>query len=74
MGTMIQERRLDEADYRGTRFAGHGRDLKGNFGLLNLTQPDSIEGVHRAYLEAGANIVETSTFNSNAISQGDYGT
>ncbi len=74
MGTMIQERRLDEADYRGTRFAGHGRDLKGNIDLLNLTQPDSIEGVHRAYLEAGADIVETNTFNANAISQGDYGT
>ncbi len=74
MGTMIQERRLDEADYRGTRFAGHGRDLKGNFDLLNLTQPDLIESIHRAYLEAGADIVETNTFNSNAISQGDYGT
>ncbi len=74
MGTMIQEQRLDEADYRGGRFAGHGRDLKGNNDLLNVTQPEVIEGIHRAYFDAGADIVETNTFNASAISQADYGT
>ena len=74
MGTMIQERRLDEADYRGARFAGHGKDLKGNNDLLNLTQPEIIEAIHGTYFEAGADIVETNTFNATAISQTDYGT
>ena len=73
MGTMIQRCRLDERDFRGTRFAQHGHDLKGNNDLLVLTQPDVIREIHRQYLEAGADIIETNTFNSNAISQSDYG-
>ncbi|MGB0135008.1 homocysteine S-methyltransferase family protein [Dokdonella sp.] len=83
MGTMIQAHRLDEADYRGTRFIdghdatlGHhdacGHDLKGNNDLLSLTRPDIIADVHNAYLEAGADLVETNTFNATAISQADY--
>ncbi|MBS0378090.1 MAG: methionine synthase [Proteobacteria bacterium] len=74
MGTMIQQRRLTEADFRGERLKGHGRDLRGNNDLLSLTRPDVVSEVHRAYLEAGADIIETNTFNSNAISQADYGT
>jgi 5-methyltetrahydrofolate--homocysteine methyltransferase len=73
MGTMIQRYKLDEAGYRGTRFAGHPRDLKGNNDLLNLTQPQIIEEIHRQYLEAGADIIETNTFNAQAISMADYG-
>ena len=74
MGTMIQQRKLTEADFRGARFADwRGKDLKGNNDLLNLTQPDVIEDVHRQYLEAGADIIETNTFNSQAISLADYG-
>jgi 5-methyltetrahydrofolate--homocysteine methyltransferase len=73
MGTMVQQHRLGEADYRGARFADWPRDLKGNNDLLVLTRPDVIEGIHRAYLEAGADILETSTFNANAISMADYG-
>ncbi|MEZ5461595.1 homocysteine S-methyltransferase family protein [Dokdonella sp.] len=83
MGTMIQARHLDEADYRGGRFVdGHdathvhgtacGHDLKGNNDLLSLTRPDIIADVHNAYLEAGADLVETNTFNATAISQADY--
>ncbi len=74
MGTMIQQHRLTEADFRGERLRGHGRDLKGNNDLLTLTRPDIVSEVHRAYLEAGADIIETNTFNSNAVSQADYGT
>ncbi len=74
MGTMIQDRELGEADYRGTRFADHGSDLKGNNDLLTLTQPEIIGDIHRLYLEAGADIIETNTFNATAISQMDYGT
>ncbi len=74
MGTMVQQHRLDERGYRGERFRDHGRDLKGNNDILTLTRPDVIGGIHRAYLEAGADIVETNTFNSNAVSQADYGT
>ncbi|HEY5598909.1 MAG TPA: homocysteine S-methyltransferase family protein [Kiloniellales bacterium] len=74
MGTMIQAHGLDEADYRGRRFAGHGTDLKGNNDLLSLTQPQVIGAIHRHYLEAGADIIETNTFNATAISQADYGT
>jgi len=74
MGTMIQDRELGEADYRGTRFADHGTDLKGNNDLLTLTQPEVIGDIHRLYLEAGADIIETNTFNATAISQADYGT
>jgi 5-methyltetrahydrofolate--homocysteine methyltransferase len=73
MGTMIQRHRLDEAKYRGTAFAKHPRDLKGAADVLNLTQPQIIEGIHREYLEAGADIVETNTFNAQAISFADYG-
>ena len=73
MGTMIQRHGLQEADYRGERFRAHGRDLKGNNDLLVLTRPDVIGGIHRDYLEAGADILETCTFNATAISQADYG-
>jgi len=73
MGTMIQRYRLDEAGYRGERFKDHPRDLKGNNDLLVLTQPKIIGEIHNAYLEAGADIVETNTFNAQAISQADYG-
>lgn len=73
MGTMIQSHKPDEAAYRGERFADFHRPLKGNNDLLTLTQPDIIRGIHRAYLEAGADILETNTFSSNAISQSDYG-
>src|SRR5579862_1752150 len=73
MGTMLQGRGLQEADFRGKEFAGHGKDLRGNFDVLNLAQPQIIEDVHRLYLEAGADIVETNTFNSNAISMAEYG-
>jgi 5-methyltetrahydrofolate--homocysteine methyltransferase len=73
MGTMIQRHKLDEAGYRGDRFKDHARDLKGNNDLLVLTQPKIIAAIHDAYLEAGADIVETNTFNAQAISQSDYG-
>ncbi|HWS71892.1 MAG TPA: methionine synthase, partial [Thermoanaerobaculia bacterium] len=73
MGTMIQRYDLDEAGYRGARFADHPRDLKGNNDLLSLTRPDIIEEIHRQYLEAGADIIETNTFNAQAISMADYG-
>src|SRR5258708_5206971 len=71
MGTMIQAFKLDESGYRG-QFKDHPADLKGNNDLLNLTQPDIIKSIHRQYLEAGADIIETNTFNSNAISMSDY--
>ena len=74
MGTMIQGHKLDEAGYRGERFRDYGRDLKGNNDLLTLTRPELIAAIHRAYFEAGADIIETNTFNSTAISQADYGT
>ncbi|MFH1067166.1 MAG: methionine synthase [bacterium] len=73
MGTMIQRRKLTEADFRGKRFADHSKDLKGNNDVLVLTRSDVIQDVHVAYLEAGADIIETNTFNSNRISQADYG-
>jgi 5-methyltetrahydrofolate--homocysteine methyltransferase len=74
MGTMIQQHELDEAAFRGARFAGwHGKDLKGLNDLLNVTQPQVIEAIHRQYLEAGADIIETNTFNSQSISLADYG-
>ena len=74
MGTMVQRHRLDERAFRGERFRHHGRDLKGNNDILTLTRPEVIAGIHRQYLEAGADIIETNTFNSNAVSQADYGT
>jgi 5-methyltetrahydrofolate--homocysteine methyltransferase len=72
MGTMIQRYRLDEAGYRGDRYASHGRDLRGANDLLCLTQPAIVEEIHRQYLEAGADIIETNTFNAQAISLADY--
>ncbi|WP_028081210.1 methionine synthase [Solimonas soli] len=73
MGTMIQRHKLEEADYRGTRFADWPRDLKGNNDLLVLTQPDIIREIHAQYLAAGADIIETNTFNAQRISMADYG-
>ena len=72
MGTMIQRHRLGEADYRGSRFADWPSDLKGNNDLLSLTQPDIIREIHREYLEAGADLIETNTFNAQMISLADY--
>jgi 5-methyltetrahydrofolate--homocysteine methyltransferase len=72
MGTMIQSRKLTDADYRGQQFARHPKDLRLNNDVLNITQPQIIESIHRAYLEAGADIIETNTFNSNAISMAEY--
>ena len=72
MGTMIQRCKLDEAGYRGKQFKDFPVDLKGNNDLLSLTQPAVIEEIHSAYLEAGADIIETNTFNANAISMADY--
>src|SRR5262249_57204027 len=72
MGTMIQARGLTEADYRGERFRDHGHDLKGNHDVLALSRPDVLTAIHREYLEAGADIVETNTFSSNRVSQSDY--
>jgi 5-methyltetrahydrofolate--homocysteine methyltransferase len=74
MGTMIQQYKLQEADYRGERFADwKGQDLKGNNDLLVLTKPDVIREIHGKYIAAGADIIETNTFNSTTISQADYG-
>lgn len=73
MGTMLQTHRLGEAEYRGKRFANWPSDLKGNNDLLVLTQPDIVGGIHAEYLAAGADILETNTFNANAISMADYG-
>ena len=73
MGTMIQSYGLDEAGYRGERFTEWEKDLKGNNDLLVLTQPHIIQEIHTQYLEAGADIVETNTFNATRISQADYG-
>ena len=72
MGTMIQRHKLTEADYRGERFKDWPSDIKGNNDLLSLTQPAIIESIHRQYLEAGANIIETNTFNAQKISLADY--
>ena len=74
MGTMLQAYQLEEADFRGDRFKDHPSDLKGNNDLLSLSRPDVVEAIHTAYLEAGADLIETNTFNANAISQSDYGT
>ena len=73
MGTEIQNYKLIEADYRGERFANFGRDVKGNNDLLVLTQPHIIRDIHRSYLEAGADIIETNSFNGTQISMADYG-
>jgi len=74
MGTLLQGRNLGEEDYRGERLRGSSRDLKGNHELLSLSRPDVVEAAHREYLAAGADIVETNTFNANAFSQAEYGT
>ncbi|MFQ5983015.1 MAG: methionine synthase, partial [Woeseiaceae bacterium] len=73
MGTMIQNLRLGEDDFRGDRFRNWERDLKGNNDLLSITRPHVIADIHRQFFDAGADIIETNTFNSNAPSQGDYG-
>ena len=73
MGTMIQRLKLKEVDFRGKKFADHNTDVLGNNDLLNISNPDFIREIHAQYLEAGADIIETNTFNSNAISQSDYG-
>src|SRR5690606_35147579 len=73
MGTMIQQYKLGEADFRGERFAEHTKDVKGNNELLSLVRPDIIAEIHRQYLEAGADVIETNTFGATAIAQGDYG-
>src|SRR3954471_24884372 len=73
MGTMIQRHRLSEAQYRGERFRDYGRDLRGNNDLLSITRPEVIREIHQQYLDAGADILETNTFNSTSISQADYG-
>jgi 5-methyltetrahydrofolate--homocysteine methyltransferase len=72
MGTMIQRHKLEEKDYRGERFKDWHTDVKGNNDLLSITQPDIITGIHKQYLEAGADIIETNTFSSTVIAQADY--
>ncbi|CAA0089230.1 Methionine synthase [Zhongshania aliphaticivorans] len=72
MGSLIQSYQLEEMDYRGSRFADFHNDLKGNNDLLTLTRPDVIREIHQAYLDAGADVIETNTFNSTAVAQGDY--
>ena len=74
MGTMIQGYRLDEADFRGSSLREHDQELRGNNDLLSLTQPQIIEEIHREFLKAGADLIETNTFNAQAVSQADYGT
>ena len=73
MGTMIQGLAFDEAQFRGDRFAHHDHDLKGDNDILNLTQPEAIEAIHLDYIAAGADILQTNTFNATSISQADYG-
>ena len=73
MGTMVQSYKLSETDFRGKRFQDHMQDLQGNNDILCLTQPDIVQEIHEAYFHAGADIIETNTFNANAISQADYG-
>ena len=72
MGTMIQTYKLTEADFRGSRFATHSKDVKGNNELLSLTRPDIIQAIHEQYLEAGSDVIETNTFGATSIAQGDY--
>ena len=73
MGTMIQKLKLTEDDFRGSRFKDHSFQLSGNNDILCLTRPEAIQNIHREFLEAGADIIETNTFNANSISQADYG-
>lgn len=72
LGTAIQKYNLQENDFRGEEFSGHSVNLKGNNDILNLTQPSLVRKIHQSYIEAGADIIETNTFNSNALSQADY--
>jgi len=72
MGTMVQRHKPTEADFRGERFKDHPKDLRGNNDLLVLTRPDIIGEIHRQYLEAGSDIIETNTFSGTAIAQSDY--
>ena len=73
MGTMIQQYKLEEEDFRGDLFSDHKKALRGNLDVLSLTRPDIIEAIHREYLEVGADIIETNTFSSTRIAQADYG-
>src|SRR3972149_9433959 len=73
MGTMIQGLKCDEKEFRGERFANHGRPLKGCNDLLSITQPAAVEKIHRDYLKAGVDIIEANHFNANAVSLSDYG-
>jgi 5-methyltetrahydrofolate--homocysteine methyltransferase len=73
MGTMIQGYKLGEGDYRGACFAGHSHDLKGDNDLLSLTRPEVVRAIHDAYLEAGADVISTNTFNATGVAQADYG-
>ncbi|MDQ6793264.1 MAG: methionine synthase [Chloroflexota bacterium] len=73
IGTMIQRRTLTEADFRGRRFHDHSRPLQGDNDVLNLTRPDAVEAIHRAYLDAGADLITTNTFTATPVSQSDYG-
>src|SRR6188768_2093416 len=72
MGSMLQSYHLEEEDFRGKRFVDHAHPLKGDNDLLSLVRPDVIRAVHTAYLDAGADLIETNTFNANRISQADY--
>src|SRR3546814_20898987 len=72
MGTMIQQRKLTEADFRGTRFADHAKDVKGDNELLSLVRPDIVLDIHRQYLRAGSDVVETNTFGATAVAKGAY--
>ena len=73
MGTMIQQHKLEEADFRDASFADVKNDLKGNNDLLSITRPEIIADIHRAFLEAGSDIIETNTFSGTTIAQADYG-
>lgn len=72
MGTLFQQKKFEEPDFRGSRFASHSKLLKGNFDLLNLTQPQSVRDIYDLYLEAGADIIETNSFNANRVSQAEF--
>ncbi|HLN94322.1 MAG TPA: homocysteine S-methyltransferase family protein, partial [Flavobacterium sp.] len=72
MGTMLQRHRFEESDFRGERFRDFPYPLKGNNDLLSITQPEAVKAVHRAYFEAGADIVETNTFSGTTIGMADY--
>ena len=72
MGTMIQQEKLEEADFRGDHFKNHPKELKGNNDLLCLTRPDIIKKIHKSYFDAGSDIVETNTFSATSISMADY--